>query len=160
MAARTKRQGSSPGPAASPAVNASPKDCDTASHAPEGEAAATLNDPTTGKFTKGHSKRGGRAKGVPNTLNADAKQLMDALVQHGLEEAQRLFDASARKSPTRALAVLARFAEFRLPKLARTEVTGPDGGPQVIEKRVYVRAATQSEADAVAASLASTQHKE
>ncbi len=106
-----------------------------------------------GRFAKGTPKKGGRKKGTPNRINADAKELMDALVLHGLEAAKDLFDASARKSPSRALQVLARFAEYRLPKLARVETTGPNGGPQIIEKRVYVSAASPSEADAVAAHL-------
>lgn len=106
-----------------------------------------------GKFTTGTAKKGGRTKGTPNKVNKDAKELMDALVLHGLDHAKKLFDRSAKKSPSRALAVLARFAEYRLPKLARIENTGPGGGPQVIEKRVYVSAASPSEADEVAARL-------
>lgn len=98
--------------------------------------------------------KSGRKPGVKNHVTADAKLLMDALVEHGLRDATQVYDRIKRRAPARALTVLARFAEYRLPKLARTEVTGPDGGPQVIEKRVYVSASTQSEADQVAAALA------
>lgn len=121
---------------------------------------AALNAPGTGKFVKGHKKRGGRKPGVPNVLTRDVKAMMDALIAHQLEDAERVYDRLKRKAPGRALTSLARLAEYRLPKLARTEVTGPGGGPQVIEKRVYVSASTQSEADAVAASLAVASHKE
>lgn len=106
-----------------------------------------------GKFTKGTAKGGGRKKGTPNKVSADAKKLMDALVEHGLEDAIKVYDRLKKKQPRAALLALARFAEFRIPKLARNETTGPNGGPQVIEKRVYVSAASPSEKDQVAAQL-------
>lgn len=97
-----------------------------------------------GRIAKGSPKVAGRAKGTRNKVNADAKALMDELVQHGLERAEDLFDRLADKQPRAAMLALARFAEYRLPKLARIENTGPNGGPQVIEKRIYV---TKSDKD-------------
>jgi hypothetical protein len=88
-----------------------------------------------GHFKKGNRPPGGRPKGSRNHVDNDVKEMMDALVAHGLKGGIAAYDRVVQKAPSRALAVLARFAEYRLPKLARTEVTGPNGGPVMMERR-------------------------
>lgn len=88
----------------------------------------------------------GRERGSKNAVSRDAKLLLDAFVEHGLDGAIELYDRLRVKYPGKALATLARFAEYRLPKLARTEQTGPGGGPVVVERRVVeVRRATDAD---------------
>lgn len=98
--------------------------------APDGK---TLNDPSTGRFTKGHTKRGGRAPGTVNKVTAATRLLLEDAVLYGLKRVKR--DLDKMKAPTRQRAV-ARLLEYVQPKLARVEQTGPDGGPVIIEKRV------------------------
>jgi hypothetical protein len=71
----------------------------------------------------------GRRKGVPNRLTADEKALIANLVNFGLARAQGWLDRVGRKSPARALTITTRLAEFIVPKLRSTELTGAGGTP-------------------------------
>lgn len=87
-------------------------------------------------FAKGHPKHGGRKKGVPNHVTADAKKLMSELVDYGLVNGKKWLARTARQNPARALEALAKLAEYKLPKLAKTDVD-VHGGVQVLERRYY-----------------------
>ena len=91
------------------------------------------------KFTKGQPKpaNSGRKAGTPNKVTAETRALIHELVLHGAKKGIKLFDRTAKLSPTRALRVLAALAEYDVPKLARTEVSGPDGGPLVVTRTRY-----------------------
>lgn len=90
-----------------------------------------------GRFTPGHERLGGREPGTKNKLDHHTKVMLKALVDHGLEDAQDVYDRIKAKQPRAALTILSRFAEYAAPKLARTEVVGEDGGPVIIEKRIH-----------------------
>ncbi len=89
-------------------------------------------------FKKGDPKppTSGRKKGQVNHVTKDAKLLMEELVDYGLEHAQKWLERTAKKNPARALEALAKMAEYRLPKLAKTDVD-VHGGVQVLERRFY-----------------------
>lgn len=89
-------------------------------------------------FKKGDPKPpgSGRKKGQANHVTKDAKALMESLVDYGLEHAQKWLERTAKKNPARALEALAKMAEYRLPKLAKTDVEH-HGGVQVLERRFY-----------------------
>jgi hypothetical protein len=87
----------------------------------------------------------GRKRGVPNKVTGVARELFAQFLDANAPKVQRLFDRVARKDPAKALELLTRFAEYAIPKLARTEVKNdglsllpmppgtqinfPDGGP-------------------------------
>lgn len=73
----------------------------------------------------------GRKKGVPNRLTADEKAAIAKLVNYGLERAQGWLERVARKSPARALTIIAKFSEHIVPKLRGVEVSGAGGTPLV-----------------------------
>lgn len=89
-------------------------------------------------FKKGDPKPpgSGKKKGSHNHVTKDAKALMESLVDYGLEHAQKWLERTAKKNPARALEALAKIAEYRLPKLAKTDVEH-HGGVQVLERRFY-----------------------
>lgn len=64
------------------------------------------------------------ADGIPEVMDADGK-----VATKGIPAA-----------PEKALDLLAKLAEYAAPKLARTEITGPDGGPMQLQqvRRVIV----------------------
>jgi hypothetical protein len=63
----------------------------------------------------------GRPPGCPNKATAAVREAFEAFMQANTEKMQALFDKTAEKDPYKALDLLARFAEFVTPKLARTE---------------------------------------
>lgn len=80
-------------------------------------------------FKKGQSGNpGGRKPGKPNRDTADFKAALTRLL-NAADVEQLLEDVPA----DRRLDVLGRLAEYVFPKLGRTEVAGPDGGPIVVE---------------------------
>lgn len=103
----------------------------------QADAAAPSGRDESGRFAPGHEKLGGREPGTKNKLDHHTKVMLKALVDHGLEDAQEVYDRIKAKQPRAALTILSRFAEYAAPKLARTEVVGEDGGPIIIEKRIH-----------------------
>jgi hypothetical protein len=69
----------------------------------------------------------GRKKGVPNKATADVRKAFTALLEGAADKLQIWLDRVAKKDPGRALDVIAKFAEYHVPKLSRTELsTGTD----------------------------------
>ena len=95
----------------------------------------------TGKF--GRRAGFGRGKGTPNKVTGEARELFQAFVDRRAADIDRLWNEVAngrwikqgkrnvfvQADPAQALNILGRMAEYVLPKLQRTEVTGPGGGP-------------------------------
>jgi hypothetical protein len=80
--------------------------------------------------SKPGERRGGRQKGTPNKASAAARAVALAFLdRRSDEEIDALWQASKGESATKALAMWLGAMEFVLPKLARNEVSGPDGGP-------------------------------
>jgi len=71
----------------------------------------------------------GRRPGVPNKITASARELFAAFLDHNAAFAQTWIDRVAKKNPKAALELLVKVAEFCLPKLQRTELTGANGSP-------------------------------
>jgi hypothetical protein len=69
-------------------------------------------------------KTGGRQKGTPNKATAAVRDVFSAFVEANSEKVQALFERVAESDPAKALDLLARLAEFVIPKLARTDLTG------------------------------------
>jgi len=61
---------------------------------------------------------------VPNKATRDVRAIFSEFVEANAEKAQALFERVATRDPAKALELLARFAEFVVPKLARTDLTG------------------------------------
>jgi len=78
--------------------------------------------------SKPGERRGGRKKGSPNKVTREARALFTEFLDANAVRIQELWDRVAKDDPARALDILARLAEFVIPKLARAEFSGPDGG--------------------------------
>jgi hypothetical protein len=66
----------------------------------------------------------GRVKGVPNAVTKGAREIFSAFIEGNAAKVQELWDRVARKNPAKALAIYAKLAEFVIPKLQRTELSG------------------------------------
>jgi hypothetical protein len=81
---------------------------------------------------------GGRPKGSPNKSTADARAAIAAFVDGNAHRLTGWLDqvaqgyADVKPNPAKAFEMFQSVVEYHVPKLARTEVTGKDGGPVVI----------------------------
>jgi hypothetical protein len=80
--------------------------------------------PGKGKPFSPGDPRAGRPKGTPNKATRDVRTVFSAFVEANAEKAQAPFDRVAARDPAKALDPLARLAEFVIPTLARTDLTG------------------------------------
>lgn len=71
----------------------------------------------------------GRPKGVPNKATTTAREAIARFVDGNTERLQGWLDQIAAESPEKAFNCVRDLMEYHLPKMARTEVTGKDGGP-------------------------------
>lgn len=79
--------------------------------------------------SKPGERRGGRQAGTPNKVTVNAREAFARLVEGNVERVQLWLDQVAeRDGPRAALHCFLDMAEFHVPKLARTELSGPDGG--------------------------------
>ncbi len=83
--------------------------------------------PTAGTFTAPRT-RGGRKKGVPNRATAEAREAIARFVDKNSGRLQEWLDKVAEKDPDRAFTLFQSVIEYHVPKLARQEITGKDGG--------------------------------
>ena len=91
-----------------------------------------------------------RQKGTPNKATVAVRDVFTAFVEANAEKAQALFDRVAARDPAKALDLLARIAEFGVPKLARTEFAGQGEGDAAARIVVKFVSAKDSQADDVA----------
>jgi hypothetical protein len=91
----------------------------------------------------------GRKKGVPNKITSDIREILKSILDHKAPEAEKWLEKTAKEDPARALDLMLRICEYHIPKLARTEVTGADGGGLVIEIRKYSDCETTSQSPQV-----------
>ena len=80
----------------------------------------------------------GRAKGTGNKIDAAKKAMLLGLV-NGITESElrKLWKAASKRDALGALKMYVAACEYALPKLARIEHTGAEGGPQIVEVRCY-----------------------
>lgn len=74
-------------------------------------------------------KTGGRAKGTPNKATTDVRAAIALFAESNIEKVQVWLERGAKRNPLGAAKVFAMMLEYHVPKLARTEVTGENGGP-------------------------------
>ena len=75
---------------------------------------------------------GGSRKGKPNKVTTKAREVIAEVIDGTAPRVQAWIDAVAETDPKGALQAYTALLEFGVPKLARTELTGLDGGPLVI----------------------------
>jgi len=91
---------------------------------------------STVEATRKRQKTGGRVKGTPNKVNREFRDTVRKLLEDNAGNVgvwlERVADGDGdpeKADPGKALDLLAKLAEFAAPKLARTEISGPDGEP-------------------------------
>lgn len=83
----------------------------------------------------------GRPKGVPNKSTESVRKAIAMLLERNAENMDRWLTTVAegdevrgiKPSPDKALDIMQKMAEYHIPKLARTEVTGAENGPLTIK---------------------------
>lgn len=75
-------------------------------------------------------KTGGRQPGSPNKATAEAREAIAMFVNDNAHRLQDWLDRVAVDDPEKAFSLFQSVIEYHVPKLARQEVTGPDGGAQ------------------------------
>lgn len=85
-----------------------------------------------GSFKKGEKRPSqGRPKGLPNKTTANAREAISRFVDGNADRLQGWLDQIAEEQgPGAAFKCFSDLLEYHVPKLARHEVTGQDGGPQ------------------------------
>ena len=88
-----------------------------------------------GQFKKGDKRPGaGRPKGLPNKTTVAAREAIARFVDGNADRLQGWLDEiAADQGPAAAFKCFADLLEYHVPKLARTELTGVDGGPQELK---------------------------
>lgn len=83
---------------------------------------------------------GGRGKGTPNKATTHAREAIAAFVDNNSAMLQELLEEIREtEGPMAAWECIVDLVEFHVPKLARTMLTGPDGGAvqfTSIERRI------------------------
>lgn len=100
----------------------------------------TIKPGTVPKTAKNPQPKGGSRKGIPNKATQSAREAMAAFVDGNAYRLTEWLDAVANGSaaddvkpnPAKAFELFQSVVEYHIPKLARTEVTGANGGPVVI----------------------------
>lgn len=82
----------------------------------------------------GERRGGGSRKGRPNKVTQNAREAITRLVDEFSPRIEVwLEEVYTEQGAEKALRCFTDLIEFAVPKLARTEITGKDGGPVVIQ---------------------------
>lgn len=73
-------------------------------------------------------KTGGRKQGSPNKVTTEFRAVITSLLEANAENYSVWLAEVSKEDPAKALELVAKLAEYAAPKLARTELTGRDGG--------------------------------
>lgn len=73
------------------------------------------------------NKLAGSRKGRPNKATKETREAFKALIEANVGKMDGWLQKAAKKNPAAALALIVDMAEFVLPKLQRTELTGANG---------------------------------
>jgi hypothetical protein len=99
----------------------------------------TNNDKETLRIGEGLAGPG-RTKGTPNKSTVVVRNAIATLLERNVPFMERWLQRVAegdevlgiKADPHKALDIMLKMSEYHIPKLARTEVTGADGGPQMM----------------------------
>ena len=85
---------------------------------------------SNGRLKKGSNLNPkGRTKGVPNKTTQEIRQAFQMLIESALPDIQEWLRKVAEDNPEKALQIVERYADYILPKLQRTELSGGDDKP-------------------------------
>ena len=87
----------------------------------------TENDFKTPEIGKGLAGPG-RPKGMPNKSTSIVKEAIAKLLERNVGNMDLWLEQVAKDDPYKALDLMNKLCEYHVPKLARTELTGADGG--------------------------------
>lgn len=76
-------------------------------------------------------KYGGRVKGVPNKTTTDVRAAIALIAQRNVGKVQQWLESI--EDPAKRVGLFLDLCEYHIPKLARTEITGADGGAIIIQ---------------------------
>tara|TARA_R110000787_G_scaffold99632_2_gene204270 strand:+ start:1246 stop:1521 length:276 start_codon:yes stop_codon:yes gene_type:complete len=79
---------------------------------------------------KGTPKTGGRKAGVGNKITVEVREAIALIAQRNVGNFEKWLGAVAVDDPGKAADLFLKAIEYHIPKLARSEQTGLDGGPQ------------------------------
>jgi hypothetical protein len=82
-------------------------------------------------MAKGIKTGGGSRQGKPNKTTQDVRAAIATFASANVGEMSSWLKQI--DDPAKKLDLFLRAIEYHVPKLARSEVSGPDGGPQVVE---------------------------
>ena len=74
-------------------------------------------------------KTGGRKAGVGNKTTVDVRHAIALIAQDNAGNFARWLNQVAADDPAKAADLYLKAIEYHIPKLARSETTGKDGGP-------------------------------
>lgn len=66
---------------------------------------------------------------MPNKVTGEVREVFKKIFDRLAPQAQNWIARAAEEDPGRGADLLLRLAEFHIPKLGRTEITGAGGGP-------------------------------
>ena len=84
-------------------------------------------------MAKGIKTGGGSRQGVPNRATTDVREAIALIAQRNVGNFETWLGKVAAEDPSKAADLYLKAIEYHIPKLARSEVSGPNGGPQVVE---------------------------
>ena len=91
---------------------------------------------STGVLKKGKKGGPGLPKGMPNKATAAAREAIARFVDGNADRLQGWLDEiHDEKGAEAAFSCFSSLLEYHVPKLQRTELTGKDGGDQVVVYR-------------------------
>jgi len=81
-------------------------------------------------FIKGtpKPKGSGKKKGTENKATKDIKEAYRQLIEKNLDNMTKWLETIAYKDPAKAINIISELSEYVIPKLARSEHVGEDGG--------------------------------
>lgn len=75
----------------------------------------------------------GRPKGIPNKVTIEFRETVRKLLEDNADNFGKWIGQVAEDDPGKAVDLMAKLAEFAAPKLARTEIHGPNDGPVALQ---------------------------
>ncbi len=82
-----------------------------------------------GRFAKGNP---GGPRG-PKGVTRDVREAIAKIAEGKVDQVSGWLDSVAAEDPAKAMDLYLKMIEYHIPKLARSEMTGPNGGPVQIQ---------------------------